>query len=116
MNFTTTNISCGIRQLHGLGLFYGETLQQSLREAVRSLKSEQTDSEFSIIVFSDNTATDGTPNPRVRALLEFIEKNDLGDVQVSNVVVNRNTANPIRIWTWYVNWNSKMWKKLWRGR
>ena len=82
---TTSNISCGVRQLQGLG-----TPTKDIFKQVAILRGVAAH-----VVFSDNIR-----NGNGTRLRDAILANNLGAVAESETVNNPGSGNPIAVWTW----------------
>jgi hypothetical protein len=98
MFIDSTQISCGIHQLHAL--YNHNNLDQSLFEAFEDsgLLQEDLFPGFSYILFSDTVA-----NGNGTRLAKFIVRRKLGTVTSDKPVVNPNSSNKIKLWVWKVN-------------
>jgi hypothetical protein len=107
-------ISCGVRFLYGL---YTQIAGiQGPVEIVAKSHSSGCRPPFAILVFSDNMNTknlgvyDVTNDAMVEenpgpALAQYIVAEKLGPiVETPDDVINPNSTNPIKVWSWCINW------------
>lgn len=104
---STTEISCGIRQLHGLSRdldHFSSTdhpnPKEVLLEAFYDLAGfgypvRVSQIHFSFVIFSDSLRRGNG-----KRLARYITSQHLGQIFESPVVVNANTDRKIQMWTW----------------
>ncbi len=92
-----SQLSCGIRELIGFEEF--KTAKQMLLEGLLEdeyLKALDNNITFRFIIFSDNEHKGLSGASFAR----FVRRNHLGPVTASNLRVNPNSDNKIRVWIW----------------
>lgn len=121
-------ISCGIRQLHGLcansnrfdpndkippkDVLIRAFVDGGNDPFANGLPIKASEIKFGIVIFSDSSRRGNG-----KRLADFIEEQKLGTVDASKVVQNPNTRRNIQMWTWYldrealVSWFKKNAKK-----
>lgn len=101
MEINRTEKNCGIGELHGIIGNKPDAIVKFIADSVVG-EGEQ---KRAFIIFSDiKTHAHGT------ALAAYIRSQHLGTVVVSDVRVNPQTNNKLKVWTWGVDWKAvKIW-------
>ncbi len=97
---TYSTISCGIKQLSGLGV----APKRLIRETQNAHNMENPIGGFATIIFSDTTP--GVGRNTGSTFAQFIRDNKLGGITKSRPVINPNTTNLIQTWIWNINWTA----------
>jgi hypothetical protein len=108
VDFSHCNMSCGVNQMWNLGRY------KSVAGFCRGLMSSMRLSfvhQSAVIVFSDTTRvlkrTEACTEPLSAGekIAKHIREANLGSLAESESIINPNSGNWIKVWTWNVDWD-----------
>jgi len=97
VNVTSSDISCGIRQLEGVADCYSKAETELFLYQLMNEEKHRWGERYAMLIFSD-VVGDGGGN-----LADYIKKKKLGKIITTPSVENPNTGNDIELFCWIMD-------------